>query len=516
MDPAKRVVKNTFFLYGRMLITILISLLSTRLILNALGKVDYGIFNLVGSIIAMLMFINGAMTLASSRYLNIALGSGNIEKVKSVFSSSVVLHLILSFIIVLILETAGLFLFDGALNIPAERINTAKVIFHFMVVNTFFTINAVPYDASIMAHENFLFDAVLGIIESFLKLGIAVWLIYTNIDKLIFYGLLMACMTIGARIVKGIYCHRKYEECRINVRSHVRIPLFKEMLAFAWWNMFGLFCGVLKNQGLAILLNLFFGILVNAAYGIANTVNSNIRHFSSVMIRATMPQITKSEGSGNRERMLKLSVFTSKMSFFLLAFFAVPIIVEAPYILKLWLKTVPENAVIFCQLILILSLAYQITIGTMAAVTSVGNIKKFQIAVGAFEVLNLPVAWALLKLGLPVYSVFAGAIILELIAGIIRTWFAHKIAGLDMKDFLVKTWFYSLASAVLTGLIAVLLRFLIDEGMVRLIIVCIFTSLSLIMLGKYFVLTFEENAKITEIIQYFFLNARKKIVVNGI
>jgi uncharacterized protein YacL len=165
---------------------------------------------------------------------------------------------------------------------------------------------------------------------------------------------------------------------------------------------------------------------------------------------------------------------------------------------------------------MILILAYQITIGTMAAVTSVGNIKKFQIAVGAFEVLNLPVAWALLKLGLPVYSVFAGAIILELIAGIIRTWFAHKIAGLDMKDFLVKTWFYSLASAVLTGLIAVLLRFLIDEGMVRLIIVCIFTSLSLIMLGKYFVLTFEENAKITEIIQYFFLNARKKIVVNGI
>lgn len=497
------------------MITILISLLSTRLILNALGKVDYGIFNLIGSVVAMLMFINGAMALASSRFLNISLGAGDFDKVKSVFSSSVVLHLILSLIIVAILEIAGLFLFDGALNIPADRINTAKIIFHFMVVSTFFTINAVPYDASIVAHEDFLFDAVVGILESVIKLGIAIWMIYVSIDKLIFYGLLIACLTIAVRIIKSIYCHRKYEECRIRIRSHIRIPLLKEMLSFAWWNMFGLFCSVLKNQGLAILLNLFFGILVNAAYGIANTVNSNIRHFSSVIIKATMPQITKSEGSGNRERMLKLSVFTSKITFFLLAFFAVPIIIEAPYILKIWLKTVPEHAVIFCQLILILSLAYQITVGTMAAVTSVGNIKKFQIAVGAFEILNLPVAWALLKSGLPVYSVFIGSIFLELIAGIIRTWFAHTIAGLDIKNFLLKTWFYSLLSAVLTGVIPVLFRFFIAEGIARLFIVFIFTSLSLLILGRYFVLTFEENEKIKEIIQYFFFK-RKKIVVNRI
>jgi Na+-driven multidrug efflux pump len=178
MKSAKRVVKNTGFLYGKMVITIFISLYSTRLILNALGAVDYGIFTLVGGVISMLSFINGAMIIATQRYLSISLGANDFPRLKAVFSTSVILHLIIGLIIVLLLEIAGFFLFDGYLNIPAERIGTAKIIFHFMVISTFFTINAVPYDASINTHENMLFDAIAGIFESLLKLGIAIWLIY--------------------------------------------------------------------------------------------------------------------------------------------------------------------------------------------------------------------------------------------------------------------------------------------------------------------------------------------------
>lgn len=510
MHPAKRIMMNTSFLYGKMAITIFISLYSTRLILNALGEVDYGIFALIGGVIALLSFINGAMIIATQRYLSIYLGSGDTQKLKSVFSSSVTIHLIISLIIVLALEIGGFFLFDGFLNIPVERIGTAKVIFHFMVVSTFFTINAVPYDASINAHENMLIDSLLGIFESFLKLGIAFWLIYTAVDKLILYGLLTAALTIIIRIIKGIYCFQKYEECRVRFMSNTDIGLLKEMLSFAGWSLFGLLCSVLNSQGMAILLNLFFGIVINAAYGIANTVNSNIRAFSTNIIRAIMPQITKSEGSGNRERMLRLSVFASKMSFFFLAFIAIPIIIEMPFVLKIWLKTIPENAVIFCQLILVLSLMYQITIGTMTAVTSVGNIKIFQIVVGSIEILNLPLAYALIKFGLPAYSVILGSIFLELIAGGTRTWFAHKLAGLHIKDFLIKTWFYSILSAAIALLLAFLIRVFLHEGFLRAGLVGITTTLSLLLLGKYFVLTSAENKKIREMILSFYFNVRER------
>lgn len=511
MQSAQRVIKNTGFLYGKMLITIFISLYSTRLIFNALGVTDFGIFNLIGGIIAMLSFINGAMIIATQRYLSISLGAGDDNKLKSVFSSSVILHLIISLIVVLFLEISGLFFFDGFLNIPVDRIAAAKIVFQCSVISVFFTINAVPYDASINSHENMLFDALLGICESGLKLGIAIWLVYINIDKLILYGILIAGLTITVRIIKSIYCHRKYEECRIRIRSHIEIGLLREMLSFAGWNAFSFFCNVLTTQGLAILLNLFYGIVVNAAYGIANTVNSNIRSFSTNMIRAIMPQITKSEGSGNRERMLRLSVFASKLSFFLLAFFAIPIILEMPFILRIWLNTVPENTVIFCQLILTISLMYQITIGTMTAVTSVGDIKAFQIAVGAVEIFNLPLAFVLIKLGLPAYFVFISSIFLEFIAGGLRIWFAHKIAGLDLKDFLINTWFYSILSAILTIIFALLVQYLFGEGILRAFLVGITTTLSLLLLGRYIVLTSEESEKINEIIVSAYIKYKKKI-----
>jgi O-antigen/teichoic acid export membrane protein len=511
MQPAKRVIRNTGFLYGKTIITIFISLYSTRLILNALGVADYGIFTLIGGVIAMLSFINGAMIIATQRYLSISLGAGDTKKLKSVFGTSVLLHLIIGFSIVILLEIGGLFLFNGWLNIPPDRLGAARMIFHFMVVSTFFTINAVPYDASINSHENMVFDAILGIFESCLKLGIAIILIYVVVDKLILYGLLMASMTIALRLVKSFYCFRKYEECRVRFIPNLDIKLLKEMISFAGWNLLGLFCSVLKTQGLAILLNLFFGIVVNAAYGIANQVNSNIRVFSTNMIRAVMPQITKSEGSGNRERMLRLSIFASKMSFFLFAFFAIPIFIEMPFVLKIWLKQVPENSIIFCQLILILTLMWQITVGTMASVTSVGNIKAFQIAVATIEIFSLPLSYGLIKLGLPVYFVFIGLIFMELIASGFRTWYAHKIAGLDIKDFFFNTWLRSMLSAVIAGSLAFLTRIVMPEGFIRAILVAVTSTLAITLLLKYYVLNPEENEKIRELVLSIYFKTRKKI-----
>ncbi len=511
MKSASKIIMNTAFLYGKIVITIFLSLYSTRLILNSLGEVDYGIFNLIGGVIAMLSFINGSMVIATQRYLSISLGARDMEKLKSVFRSSLILHLIISLIIVILLEIGGLFLFHGALNIPIERVNTAKVIFHFMVISTFFTINAVPYDASINTHENMLYDSLIGILMSIFKLGIAIFLIYTNFDKLILYGLLIAILTIVERIIKRAYCIMKYEECRTQAASKIDIPMVREMISFAGWNLFGYFCSVLKSQGLAILLNSFFGILINAAYGVSNQVNSNIKQFSSNMVRAIMPQITKSEGGGDRQRMLRLSVMASKISFFLLAIFAVPVIIEMTFILKLWLKTVPENAAIFCQLTLITSMMYQITVGTMSAVTSVGNIKKFQIAVGTIEIFTLPFAWFLMKMGLPAHFVLINSIFFEFIAGNMRVWYAHKIAGLNIKDFLIKTTLASAATVAIAFTFGYLLTLLLPPSLTRAAGVFFVTSVLLVLGGRYIALTKEEYFQIKDILAVLLKEIKKAL-----
>jgi O-antigen/teichoic acid export membrane protein len=512
MQPANRVVINTGFLYGKMLITIFISLYSTRLVLNALGVTDYGVFNLVGGVIAMLSFLNGAMSTATLRYMSFSIGEGDADKLKSIFSSSVLLHLFIGIVLVLLLEFGGIFLFDGVLNIPADRIGTAKIVFHFMVVSTFFTISAVPYDAAINSHENFLFDALSGILESVLKLAIAISLIFTAADKLVLYGLLMALLTILIRVIKSIYCVKKYEECPNPLKSGINIELTKEMFSFAGWNLFGSFCTIARNQGLAIILNMVFGILVNAAYAIANQVNSNLMLFSVNMLKSINPQIIKSEGGGDRQRMLRLTSLSCKASFFLLAFFAIPVILEMPFILKIWLKTVPENTIIFCQLMILLTLILLITAGLNAAIQSVGKIKVSQTVTGSLLILNLPLSWFIIKLGYPAYSVLVCSVILECIAGGSRIWFANRIAGLNVKEFLVNTLLKSFLTFILVICFATLPRFILEEGFLRAGITALTSTISLYLFGKYIALKSDELQKIKELgLQ--FINKFQKIYI---
>ncbi len=504
MQSAKRVVINTGFLYGKMLITILISLYSTRLVLNALGTTDYGVFNLVGGVVAMLSFLNSAMANATQRYMSFSIGEGNNDKLKSIFSSSVVLHLIIGIIIVLILEFGGIFLFDGILKIPTERLGSARIVFHFMVISTFFTINSVPYDAAISSHENFLFDALSGVFESVLKLLIAVSLLFTPADKLILYGLLIAVLTILIRIIKSIYCYRKYEECRTRITSRINIKLTKEMLSFAGWNLFGSFCTIARNQGLAIILNQFFGIIINAAYAIASQVNSNLMLFSVNMLKSINPQITKSEGGGDRQRTLRLTTLACKLSFFLLAFFAIPAILEMPFLLRIWLKTVPENTIIFCQLMIILTLILLMTAGLNMLIQAVGKIKTSQAFTGSLLILNVPLSYFLVKLGFPAYSVLVGSVFLECVAGGSRIWFSHKLAGLYVKEFLVKNLFSSVISLILATCFAILPRLLLEEGLLRAGLIALTSTISLIIFGKFIALTSYESNIIKELIMTFY------------
>jgi O-antigen/teichoic acid export membrane protein len=508
MKPANRVVVNSGFLYGRMAITIIISLYSTRLVLNALGAVDYGIYNLVGGVIAMLSFLQAAMTTSTQRYMSVSLGSGDKNNLNSVFRSSVLLHLIIGFLIITLLEFGGIFLFDGFLNIPADRIQTAKIVFHLMVVSTFFTINAVPYNAVINAHENMLFDSLAGILEVVLKLGIALLLVYSRTDKLILFGILTALLTILIRILKSTYCLSKYSETRTSIRSGSDLKLIKEMLSFAGWNLFGSLCTIARSQGMAIILNLFFGVLINAAYAIGNQVNSQLSTFSLIMLKSINPQILKSEGGGYREKMLKLSMMACKITFFLMTFFAVPFILEMPFILKVWLKSVPENAGIFCQLFIVLSLFQMLTYPLGTAIQAVGRIKMFQTIVGSLLILNIPVAFILLKLGFPAYSVLIGSICLEIIAGTARVWFAKKITGLHVNIYFKNTVLKSLGAFIFIMAISMIPVLTMKDGLLRAFITGICSTATFIIFVKYIGLTPDENAKVSEIIHLFYAKAR--------
>lgn len=429
------VIKNTGILYLRMILTMGISLYSTRLVLISLGVTDYGIYNLVAGIIIMLSFINSAMTASTQRYLSIYQGKNNKKKLKIVFSNSLWLHILIGIIIVCSLELLGLLLFKNFLNIPNARISTAKIIYHFMSITVFFNVISVPFSGSLNAHENMLWISVVNIIEVLLKFFIAKTLYYIELDKLYFYGLSITAISFISMILYGTYCLKKYNECTLNIYKDLNKSLMKELASFAGWNLFGAACGVGRIQGLAIILNLFLGSAINAAFGIANQVAAQINFFSATMLQAMNPQIIKSEGQGDRLRMLRLSMMASKFGLFLLAFIAIPCIFEMKNILNMWLKNVPAYTVMFCNLILISIMVNQLTVGLQTAFQAIGKIRLYQSTVGSILILNIPIAYFLLKGEFPIYSVLISNIVIELISCGLRIYFLKKIGGLSVKEY---------------------------------------------------------------------------------
>lgn len=500
MQAANRVVLNTGFLYGKMVVTMFIALYATRLVLNALGAEDYGIFNLVAGVVALLSFLNGAMTLATQRYMSFSLGAGNRAQLRKVFNSSVLLHLIIGLAVVLLLEGVGMYLFGNVLSIPPDRLHAAKSIFHFMVVTAFFTIASVPYDAIINTNENMLFVAVLGIIESVAKLSLAIYLPYAFSDRLIFYGATLAILSILLLIAKRIYCTRKYDESRIR-RHELDKGLIKEMFAYAGWSTIGASGVIAKSQGIAVILNVFFGAVINAAFGIANQINAQLTYFSVTMLQSLNPQIVKSEGSGNRKRMIQLAIMACKFSFFLLAFFAVPAIIEMPYVLKMWLHTIPEHTVVFCRLIIIASLINQLSSGLQIAVHAVGRIKKYQVIISILLLLNLPGSWMLLRMGMPPFTVMLFAIFVEIICCGFRAIAAKRLTGLKINDYFFKVIWQALVPVTLATGIAVIPFLLMDEGFLRLLVTGTISSLSIILCIKYLGLTPYEHEKMEEMLE---------------
>lgn len=379
MNTSERILKNTGYLYVKMAITVFISLYTTRLILNALGASDFGIFGVVGGVITMLGFLNGAMASATQRFMSYSQGEGDKERLKYIFNNSLVLHWLIAVCVCFLLEIAALAFFDGILNIPSSRLDAAKWVYHFMVISTIFTVISVPYDAAINAHENMLYYSVVGIIESVLKLAIAFWVVYTSADKLIIYGLLMTLLSVFLLIIKQVYCQIKYEECKIQLGCYFSKSVMREMTGFAGWNFVGAAGSLLGNCGGDIVVNHYFGTSINAAQNVGSQLRGQMLAFSNNMLKALTPVIVKKEGAGDHQSMLKYSMTGSKLSFLIFALIAVPFIVETPFILKVWLKNVPEWTVCFSRFQMIIALMEQLTITLGTTLAATGKIKQFNI-----------------------------------------------------------------------------------------------------------------------------------------
>jgi O-antigen/teichoic acid export membrane protein len=483
-----------------MLFSMAISLYSSRVVLNSLGILDYGIFSLIAGVIALLSFLNAAMTVSTQRYLSYYLGVNVDLKIQKIFNSSVVLHLIMAFFICAILVISGFFLFEYVLQIPEKNVNSAKIVFNWMIVSTFFTIISVPFDAILNSHENMIIIAMIEIFHSIIRLIIALSLTLFSNDRLIVYGALIASLSILLVIIKQLYCYFRYKETRINLKRYFQIKLLKELFSFSSWNFLGSFSMLAKNQGIAVILNLYFGARINASYAIANQVDSQLKMFSMYMLKSINPQIAISEGRGDRQRMLMLSMIASKFAFILMLIFAIPLLIEMQYVLKIWLKIVPEFTINFCRLILIITMINLLSVGIQTAVQSVGNIKFYQLGISALLIFNLPLAYIMLKIYSNPEVVLICVISIEVIAFFYRLITCKILANLSIINYVKYVCIKPIFILVITFLLSSFTLLIFEESFIRLLITIGVSSFTLITLIVTIGLTDYEKDKILQII----------------
>lgn len=437
MRASHKVLINSITLYSKIIISILVGLYLTRIVLDVLGVEDFGIYNLIAGVIAILVFIESALMASSQRYISIALGEKNIEKCKSFFVSSIIIHIIIGVVIFLILEICGLFLFDGFLNIPQERLEIAKIIYQLMILSTLITICGVPFNAVINSYEDIWYFGLIQIGCNLLRFGVIFAFDIINCDALLLYTLWMMGATAIGVVCSIVWCRKKYGICKnVNFSFSKNRQSIKDMFGFAGWNTLGSFAIVARNQGVSIVLNVFFGPAINAVYGIAYQVNGQLSSFSNTTTIALTPQIVKSQGEGNYDRMRILSVFACKVAFIFSAIFAIPFLIELPIILRIWLKDVPEYAELYCQQTLIMFLITELYPGLSRGIQAVGKIKWREITASIVIVLPLLVGTILFQCGYPHYYILYMINIAQAISMLVTVAFSKYLFHLNVKSYL--------------------------------------------------------------------------------
>jgi O-antigen/teichoic acid export membrane protein len=428
-----RIAKNTLMLYIRMFVLMLVGLYTSRVVLAALGEDDFGIYNLVGGVVAMFTVISGALNSAIQRFITFELGKGPEAQETKVYSTAVIIQIVLALVIVVLAEPVGLWFIDHKMTIDPSRIPAARLVLHFSLLSFVINLMSVPQMASITAHERMSAYAWIGILDGLLRLGVAILIAHSSSDRLVLYAALMAGVVLTVRTAYIIYCRINLPHCRF--RPIFDRDLLKEMFSFAGWNFIGVTSGVLRDHGGNILVNLFSAPAVNAARGVAVQLNGAVQGFVTNFMTAVNPQITKSYSSGDREYMFALVRKSSRLSFCLLYLIALPVILNADYVLGLWLKDVPAHAPLFVQLFLVFALSESMSNPMITAMLATGDIRRYQLVVGGIQLLNLPVAYVCLKMGaMPEVTVIV-AIVMSQICLWARLMMLNKATGFPIMPF---------------------------------------------------------------------------------
>lgn len=495
----KRIAKNTLLLYIRLFVTMVIGLFTSRVILSTLGVTDYGVNNVVAGFVAMFSMFTNSLSAAISRFLTFNLGKGDAEKLKTVFSTSVNIMIAMAIIVTIVAEIFGLWFLNSKLNIPADRMYAANWVFHFSVITFAVNLISIPYNASIIAHEKMDVFAYISILEVVLKLAVVYMLYISPLDKLITYSFLLLLGSVFIRIVYGIYCSRKLEECCYSMVFDR--TLLKEMGGFAGWNMLGTACTMFNTQGVNILMNLFFGVVTNAARGIVNQVESVIVQFVSNFTTALNPQVTKSYASGNLDYMHSLVYKGTKFSYYLILIMALPFMFEAEFVLKLWLGEYPEEAPLFLRLAIIATMVDRLGNTTAVAAWATGNIKKYYIIVSATIIFVFPLTYIAYKIGAPAYVAYLIFIIFYFVIMWQKVFILKGLTGFQPKEFLKNVMYPITITTIMAILIPLLTAHYLADNVVGSILQIIISVMSSIVAIYLFGLTKGEKALMMDTIQ---------------
>lgn len=502
MSTTSRVIKNTSFLYVKMGVTIFVQIYTLRLLLASLGASDYGLFTIIGGAIAMLGFFNSTMAYASQRFMSYAEGEGNLEEKIKIFNISLILHVFISILTCILLVVVSVPLFNGILNIQPDRVFAAKIVYGCLIFSTMLTIINAPYDAVMNAHENMLYYSIIGILEALLRLSIAFYVVYTLYDKLIVYGALMAIVPLITLTIMKVYCHRHYEECVIAPRRYWDSALVKRIATFSGWNFLTAVSSLFTFQGMGLVLNHFYGTILNAAHGIAQQMNSQLLQFSANMMKALTPVIVKNAGAGKYDVMNIATIAGCKFTTYNMLLFAIPLIIEMPYVLQILFVEVPDWTVLFCRLQIIVGVITQMTESASSAIYAQGNIKWYAIYKSIMNVLPLIIAYVSFALGGAPYWLYVPLVVVWGIGGdVVIVRYAQKLCGIPVMVFIKSVLSRVMGVSVVMLLMGCSVMFLLDESLLRLILCCILTTVGLLLSLLSFGMSNEERSRVMELIR---------------
>jgi O-antigen/teichoic acid export membrane protein len=438
MRDNTRLIVNTMAHNTRTVLNILMSLYSTRLVLDALGKEDYGIYMLVAGIVSLLSYLTNALIVTTQRHLSYSRGSGETRTLKQIFANSYMLHLALGIMLMIIFSSFTSAIFDNhILNISVDKISEAKLVYYTVILSVSLSLVTSPFRALLISHENIVYISIIDVLDGVLKLSLVFLLFLVENHRLPIYATIITTVMLFNLLAFMIYCRINYEEtCIVPSVREWKWAIQKRLLGFATWTLYGMLCVFLRMQGVSVLLNRTYGTIINASYGIAGQILGSVTFLSQAISNAIAPQIMKAAGAKDKERMLHLSEKASKYCFFILSLVVVPLVFEMPSILKFWLGTIPNHAVLFCDIMLLMTLCDQLTYGLNITSQAIGRIRNYSLLIYTIKILTVPFVWIGLKQNYSLVVVMFPFLLFEFISAMVRIPFLVRTAGLNARLYI--------------------------------------------------------------------------------